>query len=367
MDDILMPGSGRGESDLQAEEMEATASENFSRTPKHKDSTAWCFGGCSSALIVTVGACVVMFQLHVVQLAPTGCEGNPCGAHGVCVPDKEQHSCACKDGWTGDSCSVQTGCDAGVNCGQGRCVPHNGQHTCECDVGWCGPTCNIKGIGEHAACAFTVSGTVHKEYQGSYAWTDRVCNGAAVYQQTGGGELVLFRVPATLGGALADSNAQWAIGPPIDAVTCSDNSPLLTNIYVPPSGLSIGFPPTPGIASPDIFSLRSTWFEQGSDCGPEAFNKQFCASPDVTIDASWGRGCSNETKHRPICGAHGVCIPQGDHEYKCGCDKDYHGPKCDVHCPFGQCPAYAVSACVWSNGSSCVTHVSDGTLQLQHL
>ena len=97
---------------------------------------------CSSALIVTVAACVVMFQLHVVQLAPTGCEGNPCGAHGVCVPDKEQHSCACKDGWTGDSCSVQTGCDTGVNCGQGRCVPHNGQHTCECDVGWCGPTCS---------------------------------------------------------------------------------------------------------------------------------------------------------------------------------------------------------------------------------
>jgi hypothetical protein len=104
----------------------------------------------------------------------TGCDLAPDCGHGSCVAHGGDHTCVCEDGWRGNACAQGTGCD-GNPCGaHGTCTADGTSHTCVCDNGWCAVDGKcMQSVGDHHACAFTISGT-DAHYNGLYIITSRI-------------------------------------------------------------------------------------------------------------------------------------------------------------------------------------------------
>jgi hypothetical protein len=72
----------------------------------------------------------------------TGCDGEPCSAHGACVPLGGNHTCHCSSGWSGTDCNHPTGCDSKPCQHGGTCTATGGSHSCKCASGWKAANCN---------------------------------------------------------------------------------------------------------------------------------------------------------------------------------------------------------------------------------
>ena len=73
---------------------------------------------------------------------PTGCDEPDC-AHGTCVANGGDHSCACPDGWSGGTCDHPTGCDSDPCNHGGTCTANGGDHSCVCPGYWTGDDCDL--------------------------------------------------------------------------------------------------------------------------------------------------------------------------------------------------------------------------------
>jgi hypothetical protein len=67
-----------------------------------------------------------------------------CESQVAALPSTRQFTCECTAGWRGELCEQATGCD-GQPCGaHGACAAFDGSsYACTCDAGWSGPRCDV--------------------------------------------------------------------------------------------------------------------------------------------------------------------------------------------------------------------------------
>ena len=84
-------------------------------------------------------------SVYYFGTAPSPCQQNPCGDHGDCdVTFSNNYTCACRDFYTGDTCSIPPNfCDNGVCLNGGRCVSQVNGYRCECSSNYKGRYCDI--------------------------------------------------------------------------------------------------------------------------------------------------------------------------------------------------------------------------------
>eukprot|EP01047_Picozoa_sp_COSAG01_P048902 COSAG01_NODE_4797_length_4738_cov_3.438672_1_plen_1018_part_10 len=213
------------------------------------------------------------------------------------------------------------------NCSITSCAP--GFHNISGDGKFvCGikNKCTEKGIGDHVACAFAVSGSIHFPFTtGTYYLTDGICNGFPTYELKGATQALLYRQSA------AYNNHNWVI-----AANCNAAVHWIDD-YAHHRRQSC--------TSPNCTASLGKWREQHSvpgksfDC-PNADDNGWCPAPTIKIVAAVGGGswvpdgAGGGLQCAAECPASNP-LPSGPH-IASGCPHGTHGgPTCTLRCAVG--------------------------------